>query len=150
MAAEITIQKSKIPSSFLLTVQDATEYTETAEENSHNEEDEEDEEEEEEEEVPASVPCISSIVPHADVVRSVEDLKAHPVPREVRTPPPPRVPAKLLPRLGSLDSQYHVSIHLESLLELQIKSSSQKPAPTPCLRGSGCLSRDEPVIKIRH
>ncbi|MCI4390352.1 hypothetical protein PGIGA_G00121700 [Pangasianodon gigas] len=80
------------------TVQDATEYTETAEENTHNEE----EEEEEEEEVSTSEPSISDGVPLAEVVRSVEELKAEPALREVRTPPP-RVPAKLLPRLGSLD-----------------------------------------------
>lgn len=96
------------PYLFLLTVQDATEYTETAEENSHNEE-EEDEEEEEEAVVPASEPCINDSIPVAEVVRGVE-LKVDPALREVRTPPP-RVPAKLLPRLGSLDSQCHMFIN---------------------------------------
>ncbi|XP_053529875.1 phosphatase and actin regulator 3b isoform X6 [Ictalurus punctatus] len=84
------------------TVQDATEYTETAEENSHNEEEEE---EEEEEEVSAPVPSINDSVPLVELARSVEELKAQPALREVRTPPP-RVPAKLLPRLGSLDSSH--------------------------------------------
>ncbi|XP_053508716.1 phosphatase and actin regulator 3b isoform X3 [Ictalurus furcatus] len=83
-------------------VQDATEYTETAEENSHNEEEEE---EEEEEEVSAPVPSINDSVPLVELARSVEELKAQPALREVRTPPP-RVPAKLLPRLGSLDSSH--------------------------------------------
>ncbi|KAI5093319.1 phosphatase and actin regulator 3 isoform X3, partial [Silurus meridionalis] len=82
-------------------IQDATEYTETAEENSHNEE----EEEEEEEEVSTFEPSFIDSVPLAEVVRSVEELKAEPAIREVRTPPP-RVPAKLLPRLGSLDSSH--------------------------------------------
>lgn len=93
---------------FLLTVQDATE---TTEENSHNEEEEEDEEDEEddEEEVSASEPSINDGIPLAEVVRSVEELKTEPALREVRTPPP-RVPAKLLPQLGSLDSQYHMTI----------------------------------------
>ncbi|KAK2821601.1 hypothetical protein Q7C36_020944 [Tachysurus vachellii] len=85
------------------TVQDTTEYTETAEENSHNEEEEEDEEDEEE--VSACEPSINNSVPVAEVVRIVEEMKAEPVLREVLTPPP-RVPAKLLPRLGSLDSSH--------------------------------------------
>lgn len=99
------LTESLNPPSFLLTVQDITEYTETAEENSHNEE-----EEEEEEEVSVCEPFINDRVPVAEVVRCVEELKVEPTLREVHTPPP-RVPAKLLPRLGSLDSEYHTTIY---------------------------------------
>lgn len=106
-----TSQNPKICRRFFLTVQDTTEYTETAEENSHNEEEEEDEEDEEE--VSACVPSINNSVPVAEVVRIVEEMKTEPALREVLTPPP-RVPAKLLPRLGSLDSQYHMTIHFNS------------------------------------
>lgn len=115
-------QRSLNLSSLPLPVQDATEYTETAEENSHNEEDEEDEEEDEEEgEVPVSEPSCNESIPLFEVVRSVEELKAELPLREVRTPPPPpRVPAKLLPRLGSLDSQYHMTIKMKIWSEMEI------------------------------
>ncbi|XP_062842615.1 phosphatase and actin regulator 3b isoform X2 [Trichomycterus rosablanca] len=85
------------------TVQDATEYTETAEEQSHNEEDEE--EAEDEENSTFELPSKDS-TPPAEAVRIIEDMKTEPPIREVHTPPPPKAPAKLLPRLGSLDSSH--------------------------------------------
>lgn len=77
------------------------------------------EEEEAEDEETSSSELPMDNAPPAETVRTVaEEIKPEPAIREVHTPPPPPLPppkttAKLLPRLGSLDSQFH---HIVTLL----------------------------------
>ncbi|XP_017572067.1 phosphatase and actin regulator 3b isoform X1 [Pygocentrus nattereri] len=85
------------------TVQDAPENPEPTEEPSRNEE-------QQDEEASFSNPSSKdSSTPPAEAVQSPEELKAEAPRRETRTPPP-KLPAKLLPRLGSLDSSHPIQM----------------------------------------
>lgn len=49
-------------------------------------------------------------VPPVEAVETPDEIKVPPPRREARTPPP-KLPVKLLPRLGSLDSQYKITVN---------------------------------------
>ncbi|XP_066528765.1 phosphatase and actin regulator 3b isoform X2 [Hoplias malabaricus] len=84
----------------LSTEQDAPENPEPTGETSHHEE-------EQNEETTFSDPTSKdSSAPPTEAVESHEEIKTEPTPRRETHTPPPKLPTKLLPRLGSLDSSH--------------------------------------------